>query len=103
MNSRTILFNKCTPSILLPFLISISTFSFADNIYKIEKLSSDGIITISLSLPAKTINTKATKLSIRNNIPLSTSQIKNVRCGNKQLKQDNTGYWWVPSLCNKVV
>lgn len=103
MNSRTILFNKCMHSILLPFLISISTFSFADNIYKIEKLSSDGIITISLLLPAKTINTEATKLSIRNNMPLSTSQIKNVRCGNKQLKQDDTGYWWVPSSCNKVV
>lgn len=74
----------------------------ANNNYTIEKLSSKGLITISLSLPERNSNSPAVKLSLRNDIPISTIQISNVRCGNTKLVQDSSGNWVVPESCNKI-
>lgn len=74
------------------YFLAIATSSvLANNIYTIEKLSSKGLITISLSLPERNSNSPAVKLSLRNDIPISTIQISNVRCGNTKLVQDSSG------------
>lgn len=86
--------------ILFYFFIHLFNYALANNIYKIEKISSDGIITLSLSLSPDKDNVNTIKLFMRQD--LATPQVENIRCDDNVLVQDSSGYWLVPSACNKV-
>ncbi|MGL4386586.1 MAG: hypothetical protein ACRCR8_03535 [Snodgrassella alvi] len=95
-------FLKLIPYFLVSISINTISQTWAQNIYTIEKISPNGLITVSLSVPVNTTNNKNTQLSLRDDIPVTKSQVINVRCGQTKLKHDKSGNWLLPTTCNKV-